>query len=200
MKLGLITDIHEHVEHLRAALDRFEAEDVDQIVVIGDVFQNGDRIDDACRLLTEANAIGVWGNHDYGLCVDLDASTRAKYGEAVIDFMTSLQPQLEIEGCYFAHVEPWLNPEDVADLWYFEGPPDDHNKLSRIFDAVPNRLMFAGHYHKWQLVRPDQIDDWMGHTPVNLSNGRFFVVIGALCEGRFAVLDTETLQLIPYNE
>ena len=32
MKLGLITDIHEHVELLRIALDRFDQEQVDQIV------------------------------------------------------------------------------------------------------------------------------------------------------------------------
>ena len=37
MKLGLITDIHEHVEFLARALARFERERVEQIVVIGDI-------------------------------------------------------------------------------------------------------------------------------------------------------------------
>ena len=60
MKLGLITDIHEHVEFLQVALDRFRSEQVDQIVVIGDVFAMGERIEDTCRLLSQANAIGVW--------------------------------------------------------------------------------------------------------------------------------------------
>ncbi|MDP7302373.1 MAG: hypothetical protein QGG09_04690 [Pirellulaceae bacterium] len=32
MKLGLITDIHEHVELLRSALDQLKREQVDQIV------------------------------------------------------------------------------------------------------------------------------------------------------------------------
>ena len=66
MKLGLLTDIHEHVEHLRKALDHFEREDVDQVVVIGDVFELGKRIEETCHYLTEAKAVGVWGNHDYG--------------------------------------------------------------------------------------------------------------------------------------
>ena len=200
MKIGLLTDIHEHVEHLRTALDRFQAECIDQIVVIGDVFEMGKRIEQTCRLLAEADAIGVWGNHDYGLCVEPDADTRSKYGGEVIDFMTSLLPFLEIEDCHFTHVEPWLNPEDVADLWYFDGPPDEHWKLERIFNAVPSRLMFTGHYHKWLLVTPDRIEDWNGDGPVNLSDGRYFVVVGALCAGRYAILDTDTCELHPFNE
>jgi len=199
MKLGLITDIHEHVEHLRTALRHFKELEVDQIVVIGDVFELGYRIEETCRLLTEAGAVGVWGNHDYGLSFELDEATRAKYGDITMSFMTSLQPRLVIEGCHFSHVEPWLNPEDVADLWYFEGPPDEHGKLARIFDSVPQRLMLAGHYHKWLLVKPNGIQDWNGETPVSLADGRHFVVVGALCEGRYAILDTESSLLTPFR-
>ena len=199
MKLGLLTDIHEHVENLRTALDCFRVEQVDQIVVIGDVFEMGHRIEETCRLLSDAKAIGVWGNHDYGLCVEPVATDCAKYGDSVIRFMTSLRPRLEIADCYFAHVEPWLNPEDVADLWYFDGPPDEHGKLDRIFNAVPNRLMFAGHFHKWLLATPTRIENWNGEAAIALSDERYFVVIGALCEGRFAILDTETSNLTPFN-
>jgi predicted MPP superfamily phosphohydrolase len=200
MKLGLITDIHEHVEHLKTALERFQEHHVDQIVMIGDVFEMGQRIEETCRLLAEASVIGVWGNHDYGLCFEPDDDTRAKYGEVTMSYMTSLRPRLVVEDCHFSHVEPWLNPEEIADLWYFEGTPDGHGKLARIFEAVTNRLMFAGHYHKWLLVRPDGIQDWDGTTPVLLNNGRYFVVVGALCEGRYAILDTDTSTLTPSNE
>jgi hypothetical protein len=199
MKLGLLTDIHEHVENLRTALDRFRVEQVDQIVVIGDVFEMGHRVNETCQLLSDAKAIGVWGNHDYGLCVEPDAVDCEKYGDGVIRFMTSLRPRLEISGCYFTHVEPWLNPEEVADLWYFDGPPDEHGKLDRIFNAVPNRLMFAGHFHKWLLATPTGIENWNGETAIALTDERYFVVIGALCEGRFAILDTETSLLTPFN-
>ena len=92
-----------------------------------------------------------------------------------------------------------LNPEDVADLWYFDGPPDEHGKLDRIFNAVPNRLMFAGHFHKWLLATPTRIENWNGEAAIALSGERYFVVIGALCEGRFALFDTETSELIPFN-
>ena len=45
MKLGLLADIHEQFESLRIALDRFRQEQVDRVVVIGDVFETGQRIE-----------------------------------------------------------------------------------------------------------------------------------------------------------
>ena len=59
MKLGLITDIHEEVEFLRTALARFRHERVDQVVVIGDVFETGERIEETCHLLSEAKVVGA---------------------------------------------------------------------------------------------------------------------------------------------
>jgi hypothetical protein len=199
MKLGLITDVHEHVEFLELALDRFRQEGVEQVVGIGDVFEMGLRIEATCRLLAAAKALGVWGNHDFGLCVDPDDEICAKYPAAVIDYMTSLRPRLDVEGCHFTHVEPWLNPEEVLDLWYFDGPPNERGKLERIFNAVPNRIMFAGHFHDWLLATPEGISDWQGDGPIRLDQGRSYVVIGALCEGRFATFDTVTSELVPYN-
>jgi hypothetical protein len=200
MKLGLVTDIHENVEHLRAALDRFRKEQVDQVVMIGDVCEMGERIEETCRLLAEAKAVGVWGNHDYGLCVNQDEEMRARYPAAVLDYMASLRPRLDVDGCYFSHVEPWLNPEELMDLWYYEGLPDEHGKLARIFNAVPHRLIFAGHFHKWLLATPEGINEWSGESPVHLKDGRYFVVVDALCAGRYAIFDTGISELVPFNE
>jgi hypothetical protein len=199
MKLGLLTDIHEHVDYLRYALDQFRRLHVEKVIVIGDICEVGGRIEETCRLLTEAKAVGVWGNHDFGLCGDLDDETRAKYPAMVIDYMTSLRPRLVVDDCHFMHVEPWLDPEDIADLWYFDGPPDEHGNLERSFNAVPSRIMFAGHFHKWLMATPHGVSDWQGDVPLRLNQGRYFVVIGALCEGQFAIFDTATSELIPFN-
>ena len=56
MKLGLLTDIHEHIEYLRAALDCFAKERVDQVVVIGDLFEMGERVSGDHRPIPEPNA------------------------------------------------------------------------------------------------------------------------------------------------
>ena len=200
MKLGLITDVHEQVEFLRTALDRFRQEQVDQIVVIGDIFETGERIEETCQMLAEAKAVGVWGNHDYGLCDNPTDEIRAKFPPSVTEYMTTLRPRLELDGCYFAHVEPWLDPEDIMDLWFFEGPPASDGRLDRIFNAVPNRLMFAGHYHRWMLVTPAGIAEWKGECAINLDHGRYFVMVDALADGHFAILDTDTSDLVPFNE
>jgi hypothetical protein len=199
MRLGLLADIHEHVDLLQIALDRFRSERVDCVIVLGDVYQSGEALDETCRLLAEANAIGVWGNHDFGLCGD-DADENPRFSRDSLRFLRSLLPRLALGDCHFMHVEPWLNPEDISDLWYFEGPPDVTGTLPRIFDATPHRILFSGHYHKWLLATPDGIADWVGHRTVILDSGRRFVTVGALCERRYATFNTTTSELRPYNE
>ena len=113
--------------------------------------------------------------------------------------MTSLKPRMVIEHCYFAHIEPWLNPESLEDLWYFDGMPGSAERRELLFSAQPQQIMFAGHYHRWMLVSPERKEDWDGKTPICLKEGRFFVVIGALVQGRFAIYDTDSGWLIPYN-
>ena len=197
MKLGLITDIHEHVEHLQAALDHLRALQVDRIVMIGDVVSMTDRLEETCCLLAGAHVEGVWGNHDFGLCRNVSDELRSRYSPTVIDYMATLRGKMEIDNCLFMHIEPWLDPENLADLWYFEGPLSVHGNVSRIFDATNCRHMFAGHYHQWLLANPNGICNWSAEVPIDLSDDRYFVVVGALCEGRYATFDTETKLLTP---
>jgi predicted phosphodiesterase len=199
MKLGLITDLHEQIEPLEIALNRFRAENVDQIVMIGDIFELGERIEPTCRLLQDANVVGVWGNHDFGLCGEIEDAVRQNYPPVVIDVMSKLRPRLEVAGCFFTHIEPWLNPEELSDLWFFDGLPESEDRRSRIFASVPNRIMFAGHYHKWLAVTPDGTLDWNGRTTLHLTSGRYFVTIGAVCDGQFATFDTDTSELRPFQ-
>ena len=199
MKLGLISDIHEAVDQLHDCLRLLKAEWVDQIVMVGDVVEMGRRMHQTCELLAAARTVGVWGNHDFGLCVDPSAELRLNYSGVVTDYMTSLKPRLVIEHCYFAHLEPWLNPESLEDLWYFDGLPESAERRELIFCAQPQQILFAGHYHCWMLVSRERTEDWKGSQPICLKDGRFFVVLGALCEGRFAVYDTDSGWLTPYN-
>jgi hypothetical protein len=49
-------------------------------------------------------------------------------------------------------------------LWYFGGPPDSPEKLARCFAAVPHRVVFLGHIHRWLLGTPDGVLPWQGET------------------------------------
>jgi hypothetical protein len=199
VRLGLVADIHECVERLELALARFRDLQVDQVVVLGDVCESGQRLAHTCSLLARHQAIGVWGNHDFGLCGSVSDAVRRRYDPEVLSYMSSLKPRLEIEDCSFTHVEPWLNPEELADLWFFGGMPDTPERLAQIFGGGSQRLMFAGHYHRWLAVTPDGILPWQGERPLDLARGRHYIVIGALCDGHCALLDTATWQLVPLS-
>ena len=136
------------VPALAAALQVCRRSKVDQIIVIGDLFEDGRRIEETCRLLTEAQAIGVWGNHDFGLSYCPDPSDIENYSAVVTDFFAALKPNMGVADCHFSHCEPWQDATTLDGLWYFEGAPDRHGNLARIFDAVPHRLIFFGHFHK----------------------------------------------------
>jgi len=199
MKLGILADIHEQLEPLQIAVDCFRENSVDQVVVLGDLFLDGQNLTETCEILSDIGAVGVWGNHDFGLSHNPTQEIREMYSQDVLDFMGRLRPYLEIDRCFFAHVEPWLNPEDIFDLWYFEGAPDTPEKRARIFRAVSHRVIFAGHYHRWLLITCSGIQPWDGRVPIRLSGDRYFVVIGAVCDGCFAIYDTRSTELKPFR-
>jgi hypothetical protein len=201
MKLGILADIHEQTDELRKAIDMLQQHGAEQFVVLGDVFEMGKQIEETVHLLQNVQAVGVWGNHDIGFCFDPDEKVRQRYSPAVLDFMGSLQPRLEIDGCLFTHVEPWLDPHKIEDLWYFDGPPDTPEKLARSFAAVPNRVMFIGHMHRWLLCTPEGVMTWQGERRLCLdSANRYLVVVHAVWDGKCALFDTKTGNLTPFGE
>jgi Calcineurin-like phosphoesterase superfamily domain len=200
MRLGILADIHEHVEELRHAIAVLERKGADRFVILGDVFETGKRIEETISLLESVDAIGVWGNHDFGLCCEPSEQIRNRFCTHVLDFMARLQPRLEVDGCLFTHVEPWLDPHNIEDLWYFGGPPDSAEKLARSFSAVPDRILFMGHMHRWLLGAPGGVLPWSGERPLYLDrNGRYLVVVHAVWDGSFALFDTDNNELIPFG-
>jgi hypothetical protein len=200
MRIGILADIHENLGHLRWAIDVLHEQGADRLVVLGDVFELGHRLKETVDLLADAGAVGVWGNHDFGLCRDNPRpEDRRRYGEHVLAYMGCLQPRLEIDGSLFVHVEPWLNPEKLEDLWYFDGPPETTEQTARSFAAVPNRRIFVGHYHRWLLATSGGVQPWVGDRPIVLDAAdRYLVAVHAVCAGMCALLDTDTNELIPF--
>ena len=103
MKLGLITDIHEHAANLRAALAILQKENVDEIILLGDIAESGGALDETCGLLSEAGIRGVWGNHDFGLCADPSPEMQEKFAATTLQYFSRLQPTLAIDECHFSH-------------------------------------------------------------------------------------------------
>jgi predicted phosphodiesterase len=71
MRIGIVADIHEAIEPLQRALAEFRSRQVDLVVSLGDAcdtFSPVGRAAEVVALLQGAGAVGVWGNHDVGLC------------------------------------------------------------------------------------------------------------------------------------
>lgn len=62
------------------------------MVVLGDIFEMGARIDETIDVLLEENVIGVLGSHELAFCVDPDPQVVGKYGDRVCGFFRSLKP------------------------------------------------------------------------------------------------------------
>ena len=201
MRIGILADIHEAIEPLQRALAEFRSRRVDLIVSLGDAcdsFSSEGRASEVVRLLREAHAVGVWGNHDFGLSVEVSEALREMAGPTVVDYMATMQAQLVLAGCRFSHVEPWLDARKVENLWYFDGPPDTPEKADRSFMAVPERHLFVGHFHCWLVMTPRGRVEWNGEGPLELrTDARYLVVIAPVRSGWCAIFDTADSQLTP---
>jgi hypothetical protein len=197
MRIGILADIHENTTALGNALDRLASEGAERLVVLGDVLSFGKNARETTAMLARAGAGGVWGNHDIGMCLSPSERLRERYGPEVMAYMGALQPRLEVEDCLFTHVDPWLDPTDPMQIWHFEAFPDAPGAAARSFAAVPHRLMFVGHYHRWRVITPDGPLSWAGEGPVTLAEGRYLVVVHAVMQGYCALLDTHTSVLTP---
>jgi len=201
MRIGIVTDIHDEVEKLSLALAALRSDAVDAIVSLGDVtdlFGAWDRADEVASLLAGAGVAGVWGNHDYALCRNVSDKTRARVKAATLNYMATVRPRLELGGCHFSHVEPWLDAEEPENLWAFEGRPEDSDRLRRSFDAVPHRAAFIGHFHCWLAATEDGRLEWDGSGPLTFEGERrYLVVVAPIFRGAFAVIDTDRWVLEP---
>lgn len=198
MLIGLLSDIHEDIERLSLALDALRAARCDRLIMLGDVYHTGDRVAEACRVLAAADIPGVWGNHDFGLCAEVEEDLAAKIDPGVLAYMATLQPRIIIGDCLFQHVEPWLDPTQVENLWQHFGPPESVTRIELALRESPRRVSFMGHLHEW-LVANDEGPVLIGRPrPIVLApDRRWLVAIGAVCDGWAATYETDTSLLTP---
>ncbi len=203
MRIGIITDIHDEVDHLDAALAKLRSEGVDLVVSMGDTtdFHGTDnRAWEVAKILRDAGAIGIWGNHDYGLCRDVPLDIIDNPDFDALACFAEFRPRLSKADCHFTHVEPWVDAEDAIALWYFDGLPDTAEKLDRSFRAVPESQMFMGHFHRWFAGTSRGVLPWCGGDVLKFEPvERYLVIVAALFDGWFALFDTDTRTLYPHR-
>jgi predicted phosphodiesterase len=205
VRIGLVTDIHNDAVSLSLALAALETLGVDLTITLGDtcdIFSPDAGLVEVTTLLRERRAVGVWGNHDFALCRNVDDRYLARYaGTKVLDFMAGMSPSLVIGDCHFSHLEPLGDPHDVAHLWSLEDKPLDLEELaSRSFATVDHRLLFIGHYHRWWASTPGGRLDWSGDRSLELARGqRYFIVVAPVLGGYCGWLDTDAGVFLPLS-
>ena len=197
MRIGILADVHEQVAHLRTALALFRREGVEQVLFLGDVYDMGDRLAESVALLAAAGAVGVWGNHELGLCYEPTEHVRRAYAGPVLEFMAALRPRLEWEGYLFTHGLPCWDPTDPA-VYYLGERPETAQGQARTFASCGHPAVFVGHFHRWLAATPQGLLAWDGRDPLLLHpDRRHLVVVAAVCDGWCAVFDTGSRRLLP---
>ncbi len=197
MRLGLLADIHEEIGFLDRSISALRALGVSRFVVLGDIFETGERLEPTVATLSQLDCAGVWGNHDFGLCGDeVRDCFQREHPPVVLDYFRTLRPFHESNGCWFQHIEPFLDSERLEDLWCY-----DRSELldaSRSFAAIAHRRIFMGHLHRWRLATPEGPVAWDGRSPVQLrADTRYLIVINAVREGCCAYYDTDQDVVVP---
>ncbi len=191
MRIGILADIHGAVENLARAVDRLRADGVDQFVVLGDVIYDTRNADETVAILRDCGAVGVWGNHELGLCVEPDDEIREMYTPSVMEYFGTLKPSLELGDLYFSHTFPSEDAREVTS-YYLAPQPDEEGALEKSFSLFPHRVMMSGHFHRWFAATPEGKIDWRGGEPLDLRAGsRYFVIIHAVADGWTALFDGE---------
>jgi predicted phosphodiesterase len=197
MRIGILADIHEDIQALKKAVDALQTEPVERLAVLGDLFYAGERIEETVDILAEAGAVGVWGNHDLGLCHEPTPRLLARYPARVFDFLKTLRTRLEMDGCLFCHGLPHWDPTD-PEAYYLSDWPESAAGLAGSFAASSCRVTFVGHFHRWLTATPEGVDSWDGCEPVFLSLARrHLVAVAAVCDGWCAIYDSVSGRLSP---
>ncbi len=203
MRIGIVADIHDAVEPLRCALEHFAGMGVEQVVSLGDAFDSYERGDpgaEVAKLLNDAGAVGVWGNHDFGLSFDLTDAVSATAAPTLLELAAGFCAHLVLGDCRFSHIEPWRDSYSIVDLWTHLDVPNTPERARRSFTAAPERIFFIGHYHSWFALREQGSVDWDGSSPLEINKAsRYLIGVAAVVGGWSAVFDTEDSVLTPVS-
>lgn len=160
MKLAVVSDIHANAPALAAVLGAIAAEKVDRIVCLGDVAGYNTEPGRCVRLLREAGALCIAGNHDRAVIGAIGTAgfsdqaqravawTQPRLEEATRAFLADLPMKLAVDGVLVA-VHGALHPDVGCELVRL----DDDGKRALSFDALaahPSgaRVCAFGHTHR----------------------------------------------------
>jgi hypothetical protein len=189
VRIGILADIREHVEHLDAALARLRHRGATRLVVMGDVIADGRLAAETVARLESAGAVGVRGEGDLDRAGDLNG--RDGLPAPVRAYLGRLADRFEIDGVLFARDEPWLDTDGPPESPSPDGPTADAERARRTFAAIPQRVAVLGSLRRWLAVDGSGPIAWDPAEPLRLDpGGRYVLGVPAVDDGWCALLDT----------
>ena len=197
MRLGLLADIHGHVDKLQSAIQKLRCEKIDRFIVLGDVIFESRNASQTIAMLKECHAVGVWGNHELGLCLEPEKWASSQFTAPVLEFFSTLGPRCEQGDLLFSHTFPAQDPTDP--VAYYLGPgPEEAATFDENFSLFPHRAIFIGHFHRWLVTTPEGPIEWDGQGPIEFEpTRRYFVIVNAVMNGWAAIFDDSENILTP---
>ena len=197
MKIGILADIHGNVENLEVALARLLEENVDKVILLGDIVESPRNAAKTVSLLNAHHAVGVWGNHELGLCIAPGPEILSSYTEPVAEFFSTLHSHFELDDLLFSHSFPSQDPTDPV-AYYLGSRPGEGGAADASFASFDHRIIFIGHFHRWFVSTPDSCLSWDGSDPIEFARDqRYLIVVHAVLYGWFAIYDDSTNVLTP---
>jgi predicted phosphodiesterase len=182
--VGLFADVHGSQRTLVRALDECREAGVDQIALLGDLFDRVEQADDCARALAAWSVVGVWGNHERDIV--LDAAEHGGLEAETVQLLTGLGEVVLVEDvCLMHEAAHWGRTDALARLLGREqhkGHAPHHPHA---------RITFAGHTH-YRSARDERgpLDVARGSLTLDPAR-RYLINPGALAAGQYAVWDRE---------
>lgn len=158
MRLAVLADIHGNLHALEAALERIQTQNVDQIVVAGDIVNVMPDSKACWDLVMGLGCPVLLGNHErYVFSYDTPAADpawqterfkllkwmQAQFTEADLNKMQGLPMTYQLPGLLITHATPRSEFESI-----FETTPLE--TIEEMFAGVAEPLIIRGHNHVWR--------------------------------------------------
>jgi predicted phosphodiesterase len=183
--VGIFADVHGAQRTLASALAECRASGVEQIALLGDLFDRPEQAEGCALALADWPTIGVWGNHEREIVQR--ASEDGGLSAQTVGFLVGLAEELVIEDVSLIHEAPqWGRSATLARL----AMP----LVASTADAEPSqaRITFAGHTHH-RAARDERGPIDLGRGVLTLAaTRRYLINPGALLAGQYAIWNRET--------
>lgn len=177
--IGVFADVHGADRTLSRALDVCRVEGVETIALLGDLFDRVEQADRVARALQGWDVVGVYGNHEREVALNV-AAGRISLQPETVALLAGLGERVMVDDVCLVHEEAqWFRHDPIATLFSRAPAANGHQAGARI--------TFAGHTHVRAASNERGPLD-LGRNTLTLDAARRYLINpGALAAGQFAI-------------